>query len=85
MYLKCNVFLLADVFEKFRNKSLKNSGLRPTHYLSAPALSWDGMLSMTEFDLDLISDVDTYLFFEKAWGAVFHIFLKDNAKQTTNI
>ena len=38
-YLKCEVVLLADVFEKFRNNSLKNYGLCPSHYLSTPALS----------------------------------------------
>ena len=47
LYLKCDVLLLADVFEKFRNNSLKNYGLCPSHYLSAPALSWDAMLNMT--------------------------------------
>ena len=31
--------LLADQFEKFRNNSLKNYGLCPNHYLSAPGLS----------------------------------------------
>ena len=32
LYLKCDVLLLADVFEKFRNNSLKNCGLCPSHY-----------------------------------------------------
>ena len=32
LYLKCDVLLLADVFEKFINNSLKNYGLCPSHY-----------------------------------------------------
>ena len=59
------MLLLADVFEKFRNNSLKNYGLSPCHYLSAPALSWNTMLNMTKFELKLISDADMYLFFRK--------------------
>ena len=39
LYLKCDILLLADVFEKFRNGSLKNYGLCPSHYLCVPALS----------------------------------------------
>ena len=39
LYLKCDVFLIADVFEKFRNNNLKNYGLCLSHYLSAPGLS----------------------------------------------
>ena len=38
-HLKCDALLLADVFQKFRNYSLKDYGLCPSHYLSAPALS----------------------------------------------
>ena len=65
LYLKCHVLLLADVFEKYRNSTLKNDGLYPSHYLSAPAISYDAMLSMTKVVLELISDADMYLFFEK--------------------
>ena len=62
LYLKCDVLLLADIFEKFRNNSLKNYGLCPSHYVSAPAMSWDAMLNMTKIKLDLISDPDMYIF-----------------------
>ena len=36
LYLKCDVLLLADVFENNRKNSVKNYGLFPSHYLSAP-------------------------------------------------
>ena len=48
LYLKCDGLLLADIFEVFRNNSLKNYGFCPSHYLSAPALSWGAMLNMTK-------------------------------------
>ena len=34
LYFKYDVLLLADVFEKFRNNSLKNYGLCSSHYLA---------------------------------------------------
>ena len=46
LYLKCDILLLDDVLGKFRNNSLKNYGLLPSHYLSAPG--WDAMLKMTK-------------------------------------
>ena len=51
LYLNCDVLLLADVFEKIRNNSLKNYRLCPNHYLSAPGLSWEAMLKMTKNEL----------------------------------
>ena len=65
LYLKCDVLLLANVFEKFRNNSLKNHRLYPSHYLSASGLSWDVMLKLTKIELELIPDPHMYIFFEK--------------------
>ena len=74
LYLKYDVLLLGDVFEKFRNNGLKNYALCPSHYLSAPGLSWDAILNMTKVELELIPDPDMYIFFEKgARGGVSYI------------
>ena len=74
LHLKCDVLLLADVFEKFRNNSLKNYGLCPSHCLGAAALSWDAMLNMKQMNLEHISDPDMYIFFEKGMrGGISYI------------
>ena len=65
LYLKCDVLLLADIFEKFRNNGLNNCRLFPIHYKSTPGLGWDAMLKMTKIELELIPDPDMYIFFEK--------------------
>lgn len=64
-YLKCDVLLLSDVFEKFRFMSLNHYNLDPCHYVSSPSLSWDAMQLYTGVELDLISDVEIYQMFEK--------------------
>ena len=67
--------LLADVFEKFRNNSLKNYGLSTSHYLSAPGLNWEAMLKMTKIKLELIIDPTMHIFLEKGVrGGVSYIF-----------
>ena len=40
-YLKKDVLLSADVFEKFIAMSLKFYGLDPCHNFRSPGLSWD--------------------------------------------
>ena len=55
LYLKTDVLLLADVFEKFISICLEYYGLDPCHYFSSPGLSWDAMLKMTEIEVELIS------------------------------
>ena len=65
LYLKSDVLLLADVFETFRKACLKYYKLDPCHYFTSPGLSWDAMLKMTDIKLELITDIDKFLFIEK--------------------
>ena len=51
-YLKKDVLLSVDVFEKFIARCLKFYGLDPCHYFSFPGLSWDAMLKMTGVRLE---------------------------------
>ena len=60
-YLKYDVLFLADVFEKFRNNTLRNLGLCPSHYLSAPGLGCDAILKMTKNELEFIPDPQMYI------------------------
>ena len=73
-YLKKDVLLLADIFEKIISINLKYYGLDPCHYFSAPGLPWDAMLKMTTVKLDKINDPDKYIFFEQGMrGGVSYI------------
>ena len=64
-FLKKDVLLLADVFEKFIKTCLEYYELDLCHYFSSPGLSWDAMLKMTDVKLEKISDIAKYLFIEK--------------------
>ena len=65
LYNETDVLLLADVFENFRNICMENYKLDPAHYYTAPGLSWDACLKMTEIELELLSDIDMLLMMEK--------------------
>ena len=74
LYLKADVLLLADVFEKFISTCLEYYRLDPYHYFSSPRLSWDSMLKMTEVVLEPISNIYMYLFVEKGMrGGISYI------------
>ena len=60
LYLKTDVLQLADVFESFRTGSMDNYKLDPAHYVSAPHLSWDAMLKMTQCNLQLLDDSEMF-------------------------
>jgi hypothetical protein len=82
LYLETDALLLADVFENFRNICIENYKLDPCHYLTAPGLSWDAMLKMTEVNLELLTNIDMHLFIEKGIrggiASINHRFSKAN-------
>ena len=74
MYLKTDVLLLCDVFEKFISVCLKDYGLDPCHYFGSLGLSWDVMLKRTGIELQKIDNIDMHLFLEKGMrGGVSYI------------
>ena len=60
LYNITDVLLLADVFENFRELCLKIYGLDP-----APGLAWDACLKITGIELELLSETNMLLMFEK--------------------
>ena len=79
-YLKKDVLLFADVFEKLIDTCLK------FYKLSSPGLSWNAMLKMIGVKLENISDIDMYFFIEKGFkGRISYIaigYAKANDKNT---
>ena len=65
LYVQSDTSLLADVFENFRDKCLEIYELDPAHFLSAPGLAWQTCLKKTEVKLELLTDNDMLLMFEK--------------------
>ena len=65
LYNETDALLLADVFENFRDICLKIYGLDPVYYFTAPGLAWDACLKMTNINLELLSDLNMLLMFEK--------------------
>ena len=65
IYLKTDVFLLADIFQNIRSTCLKHYELDPTHFYTSPGLVWTAALKMTKIRLELLTDIDMLLMFEK--------------------
>ena len=66
LYLKLDVLLLSDVFEAFRDKALATYGLDPAWYYTLPSFGWDCMLKYTKAEIELITDHNMYMMFERS-------------------
>ena len=68
------------MFENFIDVSFEKYKLDPTHYITAPALALDAMLKMTEVQLELLTDPDMFLFFERGVRGGVSMITKKYAK-----
>ena len=65
LYLLSDALFLMDVFENFRDTCMKNYGLDPAHYYTLPGFAWDAALKYTKVKLELLTDNNMLLMFEK--------------------
>ena len=65
LYFQTDTILLADVFEKFREKHIEIYGLDPSYFYSAPGLAWQACLKKTEVKLELLTDYQMLLMIEE--------------------
>ena len=65
LYLRTDVVLPANVFEAFRDTFLKHYSLDPAHFYMAPGLACKACLKKTGVRLELPTDPDMLLMFER--------------------
>ena len=84
LYVQYDTFLLADVFENFRNEYIEIYRLDIAHFLSAQGLAWQPCLKKTKVKLELLTDIYMLLIVEKGTrGGIcqaIHRYAKANNK-----
>ena len=65
LYLKTDVILLSNVFKASRNTCLKHYSLDPAHFYTSPGLAWQACLKKTGVKLELLTNPDMLLMFER--------------------
>ena len=80
LYLKSDVILLTDFFEKFRRTCMGSYGLDVAHYYSAPRMAWDAALKPTCLIIKRCIPLSHVLS-----EVVFHKFQHDLQRLTTSI
>ncbi|XP_057308003.1 uncharacterized protein LOC130645896 [Hydractinia symbiolongicarpus] len=65
VYLNTDVLLLPDVFETFRHTCQEHYGIDLPHFYTTPGLAWRAALKETKVALELLTDINMLLMFEK--------------------
>ena len=65
LYLRTDVVLLANVYGAFRDTCLRHYKLDPAHFYTSPGLAWKDCLKHTGIKLELLTDPDMLLMFER--------------------
>ena len=65
LYLKTDVLLLSNMFETFKNTCLEYYKLDLAHFYTSPGLAWQACLKKTSVRIELLTDPDMLLMFEK--------------------
>ena len=65
LYLRTDVIPLASVFEAFRNTCLEHYKLDPAHFYISPGLAWKACLKRTGIRLELFTNPDMLLMFQR--------------------
>ena len=77
LYLKTDVLLLCDFFQKFRRMCMDTYGVDAAHYYSTPGMAWDISLKLTGVQLELLDNEPMYTFIEKgSRGGISQISLR---------
>ena len=65
LYVQSNAAQLADTLAQFRTLCLNERRLDPAYFCTTPGLAFETCLKMTEVELELLTDMDLVLMFEK--------------------
>jgi hypothetical protein len=77
-YCKLDVYLLCEVFNKFRKNAIKDFELDPAQFLSLPSFAYEAMLKLTKVCIGSCTDIDMYNMIKKGVRGG-HSFISERA------
>lgn len=79
LYLRLDVYMLAAVFENFRQTSIADFGIDPPHYMTCPGLSYAAALKKLKISIELFTQIDMLLMIENGIRGGFTTVAKRHA------